>query len=120
MINLLKKLYKLPYRINTSSEKKLNILHIIQSNKHKYVLYNVESDKVLLFEQDGIEILKKEVSDETVCLMGGSCFDTVVRNCLYQLRRYIEKQNETVITDYMVTVSDIRKEKIKEIFNDIL
>jgi hypothetical protein len=118
MINFFKRLYKAPVKI-FNPEIKLSILHIIHTNKHKYVLYTVDSEKVLLIEQDGLEILRDEVRDETVCLMGGTCFDSVVGSCLYELRRYINKQNEVIIDDYMMTESDIRKEKIKEIFNDI-
>jgi hypothetical protein len=79
----------------------------------------VDSDKVLLLEQDGLEILHSDVSDETTELMGGTCFDTVVGRCLYKLRKYIEKQGEFIIKDYMMTEQEVRKAKIKEIFNDI-
>lgn len=118
MINFFKRLYNTPIKV-INSDKKIDILHIIHTNKHKYVLYTVDSEKVLSIEQDGLEILQNEVNDETCELMGGTCFETVVGRCLYNLRKYIEKQKEVIITDRIMDKSEIRKEKIKEIFNDI-
>lgn len=82
---------------------KLKVLHVIQTDKAKYCVYNIEllkdTNVSVWIEKDGISILEEEIFDESYGTLAGNSFSNFVLSCLNRLRGYIKEHNEFIIED---------------------
>lgn len=82
---------------------KLKLLHLIETDKAKYHIYNIDllegTNVSVWIERDGKSILETEIFDESWGTLGGDSFSSFVMSCLNVLRKYIKENNEFIIED---------------------
>jgi len=85
---------------------KLKVLHLIQTDKAKYCVYNIEilkdTNVSVWVERDGVPILMEEILDESWGTLGGDSFSSFVISCLNRVRSYIRQHDEFIIEDRII------------------
>ena len=93
--------------------KLLKKFHIIKTDKALYVVYNCEEYPNVYIERNGKSILKDDIKDESLELMGGKSFSNFVGYCVWTTLCFIKKNDENVI--YNLRPEDIRYKRIIKI-----